>query len=184
MLEYLQASVSSSVARETLRNEHSDDVKTGVILMGVKKSRISLDSSIALDWLAGFQTAISTSIDPMNQRTFRGPVQLDGTLYQLHYHGNTDLSVAVAGCEVDSDCISDIPIIRWMDKVRRRGGAMRGAHDGKSGGKLEGKLGKLGDGLIRACFPSAIRRRHRHDRRQRRHHLQLHLRRRWSGRRA
>ena len=52
-------------------------------------------------------------------RDLEGPVQLDGTLYELLYRGDAEMSITVPGCEVGSDCSKDIPLVRWMDNVRR-----------------------------------------------------------------
>jgi hypothetical protein len=118
-VESIQPTVASGTVLQRVRGAGSVDIPAAVALMGVKRKRLSLDPKTASIWLKDFQTAVSASLDPMNKQSLEGPVQLDGTMYELLYRGDAEISITVPGCEVGSDCTKDIPLVRWMDSVRR-----------------------------------------------------------------
>ncbi len=120
-VESVQASVTSGAALLLARRAASADIADAVALMRVKRKRFHVDPKIAGAWLTDFQTTVPSSLDEMIKGAFEHLVQLDGTVYELSYRGASDqVRIRVSGCEVDTDCSHDIPLVQWIDKVRKK----------------------------------------------------------------
>jgi len=124
-VESIQPNIASGTALQRAGRRPAD-IAAALALMRVTRKRLPVDPAIVSTWLSDFRNAVSASLAPMERASFDGPLQLDGTLYEMLYRGEAEMSITLAGCEVGSDCTHEVPLVQWMDGVRKKVEAMAG----------------------------------------------------------
>jgi hypothetical protein len=119
-IEYMQAARSSAQVIQRLRSTTTIEPTTAAKLMAVKKMQLDLDQGIALAWLKDFDAAVAKSLTSIVQNPFKRTAQLDGTLYKIELHGQVEVSIDVTGSELGGDGSEDVPLVRWMNHIRRQ----------------------------------------------------------------
>ena len=119
-IAYMQAATSLAQVIQRLRSTTTIEPATAAKLMGVKKMQLDLDQGIALAWLKEFNAAVAKSLTSIAQNPFKRTAQLDGTLYKIELHGQVEVSIDVTGSELGGDGSEDVPLVRWMNDIRRQ----------------------------------------------------------------
>jgi hypothetical protein len=116
-IEYMRASVPLAEVIEQVRYSQLIDTKAAARLIGVKRKRMTVDTSTVLGWVQEFRT---TLLQSMGGEVGLRPLRLDGTLYRVHYRGAIDVTTEDVGSEIGSTGGDDPPSVDWMNKIRGR----------------------------------------------------------------
>jgi len=96
------------------------DNKALLRLMGVKKSSLALPDAVVQRWFEDLWRAWVASAPILEQEAYGSTVQLDGTRYHLDYYdAQKHLSLSVMGSEIPYEEAGDLPIVQWMNRVRK-----------------------------------------------------------------
>jgi len=124
-IELIRGTVSFREALSRLDNHPPVDREALLSLMGVKRSRGTMDPNLAMRWIKHIRTALLHDLIEVEGGQPPKMVQSDGTAYQVYYRGWKKFTADVPGCEVPCDGNGDSPLVRWMNVIWKQVDSMQ-----------------------------------------------------------
>jgi len=124
-VELIRGTLSLREALSRLDSQSPTDEETVLSLMGVKRTRGTLDAKLAMGWIKQIRTAILHDLIEVEGGRLPDMLQSDGTVYQVYYRGWKEFSADVPGCEVPCDGKGDSPLVRWMNVIWKQVNSMQ-----------------------------------------------------------
>ncbi len=88
--------------------------------MEVRHSILKVSQASAERWVEGFWRSLAESTTSLENSAFEGGIMLDPTIYRLEYSQRFNtLSFSFQDVEIGRESQGNLPVIRWMNGVRR-----------------------------------------------------------------